>query len=232
MIQITREETEKNIGKKVIKDKSGKPFKSGLKVNTVKSVIDHPELSHDKPILAYTFFEDDSYVECRRCEVVNLEIERRFLLKRIPTKIMVSSKIEIFQNYSPDGFRYRRTTEYDVPLREPYTPIKYYKTYKKTLESGIAIEDEHEITQEEYCEDARFEFPYISKRRYVYQDESGLKFEVDQFLEGMSLAILEIELDDINQEFTIPDFIKDEIIMEITGIKEFGNRALATNVKI
>lgn len=58
---------EKNVGKRVCKDKSDKPFKSGFKVNTVKGVIDHPILH----VPAYTFEEDDSYVECRRCEVVN-----------------------------------------------------------------------------------------------------------------------------------------------------------------
>lgn len=55
------------IGLKVIKHKSGKPFKSGLKINTIKGVINHPILN----ILAYTFEEDDSYVECRRCQIIS-----------------------------------------------------------------------------------------------------------------------------------------------------------------
>jgi hypothetical protein len=60
---------EKNIGKKVTK--ATQPFKSGFKINTVKSIIDHPILH----IPAYTFEEDDSYVECRRCKVVEQEEE-------------------------------------------------------------------------------------------------------------------------------------------------------------
>jgi hypothetical protein len=55
------------IGKKVTKtSKLGtkpKPFKSQLLVNTVKGIINHPILN----IPAFTFEEDDSYVECRRC---------------------------------------------------------------------------------------------------------------------------------------------------------------------
>lgn len=47
--------------------KKKKPFKSGLMINTVKGVIDHPILN----IPAFTFHEDDSYVECRRCIVVS-----------------------------------------------------------------------------------------------------------------------------------------------------------------
>jgi bifunctional NMN adenylyltransferase/nudix hydrolase len=63
-----------NVGKKVKKCKpSGqprltniKPFKSGSIINTVKGVINHPYLN----VPAYTFIEDDSYVECARCGLV------------------------------------------------------------------------------------------------------------------------------------------------------------------
>lgn len=43
---------------------SGKPFKSGEKVNTIKGVIKHPHVNR----YAFLFVEDDSYVECFRCE--------------------------------------------------------------------------------------------------------------------------------------------------------------------
>ena len=49
-------------GKQVMKV-SGKPFKSGQKTNTVKGLIVHPALK----VFAFTFEEDDSYVECRQC---------------------------------------------------------------------------------------------------------------------------------------------------------------------
>lgn len=53
------------IGKRVIKG-SGRPFKSGQKINTVKGIIDHPKLH----IPCFTFNEDESIVEIRRCEIV------------------------------------------------------------------------------------------------------------------------------------------------------------------
>ena len=62
-----------NIGRRVRKgsisdgNANKKPFKSGLLMNTVKDVIDHPVLH----IPAYVFEEDDSYVECRRCFLVD-----------------------------------------------------------------------------------------------------------------------------------------------------------------
>lgn len=69
------EEYRKNIGKRVSKKQinpkgnpcTPRPFKSGFRNNTIKDVINHPILN----IPAYTFVEDDSYVECRRCQVID-----------------------------------------------------------------------------------------------------------------------------------------------------------------
>ena len=67
-VAYTKEECEKNIGKRCTKKNNTKkrPFKSGFKTNTISGVINHPILN----IPAYTFVEDDSYVECRRCEII------------------------------------------------------------------------------------------------------------------------------------------------------------------
>tara|TARA_R110000772_G_scaffold2410_2_gene8403 strand:- start:23752 stop:23964 length:213 start_codon:yes stop_codon:yes gene_type:complete len=58
--------TKKPIPENPKKIRSPKPFKSGFKTNTIKGVIDHPVLH----IPAYTFEEDESYVECRRVRVI------------------------------------------------------------------------------------------------------------------------------------------------------------------
>lgn len=63
------ENLDKHLGKKV-KKKSNKPFKSKLKINTVKDVISHPKLPGK---YAYTFKEDDSYVSVVMCEIVKTE---------------------------------------------------------------------------------------------------------------------------------------------------------------
>jgi len=54
------------IGRQVHKRRSHKPFKSGEKINTVAGIIVHPQLN----IPAFTFIEDTSYVECRKCALV------------------------------------------------------------------------------------------------------------------------------------------------------------------
>ena len=56
-------------GTKVVKF-SGKPFKSGEHVNTVKCVVEHPnkiDKNTGRGVPAYTFYEDDSIVECASC---------------------------------------------------------------------------------------------------------------------------------------------------------------------
>ena len=64
---------ENNIGEKVRKKGAKKkifnrkPFKSARLINTIKGVTTHPELQ----IPAYTFEEDDSYVECQRCKILS-----------------------------------------------------------------------------------------------------------------------------------------------------------------
>lgn len=53
--------------------KSGKPFKSGNKRNTIKEVIAHPQREGKQ---AYTFLEDDSYVSVELCESFEKENEK------------------------------------------------------------------------------------------------------------------------------------------------------------
>ena len=52
------------IGTKVTKT-SKKPFKSKLLINTIKGYDEHPILK----IPAYTFVEDNSFVESRKCKI-------------------------------------------------------------------------------------------------------------------------------------------------------------------
>lgn len=56
------------VGRRVRKA-SGKPFKSGRKTNTVVGLATHPERRN----ACFVFAEDDSMVECWRCELVSPE---------------------------------------------------------------------------------------------------------------------------------------------------------------
>ena len=91
---------EVNIGKRVCKTtmkNSGepKPFRSGHRTNTVIGVIEHPKLK----VPAYVFAEDDTYVECRRCVLVNDEVKTRF---RAEMLIRVSQDSSGKDRYEPN----------------------------------------------------------------------------------------------------------------------------------
>ena len=64
------------IGRKVFK-KSGRPFRSDLKQNTVLGIGIHAKLSQLKhyPVFCFIFVEDTSYVACHICELVEDENE-------------------------------------------------------------------------------------------------------------------------------------------------------------
>ena len=53
------------VGKAVVK-KSRNPFKSGEKIGTVKGITTNPFTNR----MAFTFNEDDSFVECMKCHLV------------------------------------------------------------------------------------------------------------------------------------------------------------------
>jgi hypothetical protein len=74
MIQFTEEDELKwvaMVGEKVWKNPKTaskfepKPFKSGFKVNTVKSMVVHEQTGR----MGFTFHEDESVVECWRCSI-------------------------------------------------------------------------------------------------------------------------------------------------------------------
>jgi CYTH domain-containing protein len=150
-----------------------------------------------------------------------LEIERKFILKRLPNFDKKVELLEIVQFYiKKDGetVRYRRSSG---------NRLKYFLTIKEKVSKGIYIEHEKQIQQKQFVIDLSdsVQRKIIEKTRYVYKYK-GLKFEVDLY-HKMSLITLEVELKDIKQNIDFPDCIKREIIMEVTGKKAFSNYSLA-----
>jgi len=86
---ISFEEAKKNIGLKVQKFRNGsrtpKPFASGKKTNTIKDVINHPQLN----VPAYTFYEDNSYVSTQYCIPIP---------KTVPTPHEIGAVVKLLSN--------------------------------------------------------------------------------------------------------------------------------------
>lgn len=158
----------------------------------------------------------------------NLEIERKFLLKKVPDFKLGISKLYIHQIYvDVNGVitRFRMTEKLGMDEDR-----KYIQCNKKLIFPGVFEEIEKEITKEVFRDMCHKEHSYIVKIRYIYEQD-GLKWEVDEYSD-VALVTLEVELDDINQEIKIPEIIQKELIIEVTGQKEFSNQSLSIKEEV
>ena len=169
-------------------------------------------------------------------EKPNLEIERRFLLRELPN-VRYEQVMDIEQCYLDiDGKEYRIREARDREFFDMKPGVDYDLTHKKYVSEGVFEEDIQIIRMSQYKDFRTNATHYIEKVRYIHSDFFRLKWEIDQIYINSArdhksfLWIAEIELEDIKQEIKIPFEIQNKIIMEITGIKELSNRALAQKI--
>jgi CYTH domain-containing protein len=162
---------------------------------------------------------------------MKLEIERKFLLKAMPDKTP-SEIVKIDQWYWKNSKGvWERARSWDSNING----MSWIHTIKKSVAKGINIEDEHNLTKEEYefftkrCKTPDEDAKFISKERWIYPD-GDLKWEVDIFNSGHHLIVAEIEIPKKSFKVNIPDFIKDKLLMEVTEIKQFSNRNLSNKI--
>ena len=156
----------------------------------------------------------------------NLEIERKFLLKTLPIEIIHDDRIEIVQHYFKTKNKWER-------IRRSITNdnVIYHHTIKNSISKGVCEEIEKEINDIEYQFYLNKCSKMINKTRFIYNIDNNLKWEVDKYTH-INLIVAEIEIPDINHKVKLPNWIKDRLIMEVTGIKEFSNRSLADKIEI
>lgn len=153
----------------------------------------------------------------------NVEIERRFILRNLPERVERFNPILISQFYAPSDagvIRYRRS---NTPFE-----LRFEKIIKMSVSKGVNSEMTLPIDKERFEREVTKDMKSISKRRYAFQ-EGFYKYEFDVF-DDMRLIILEIELDSEEQletDLRLPSWVKDEIIAEITGMKDFSNYNMA-----
>lgn len=161
-----------------------------------------------------------------------LEIERKFLLKSLP-QIKEDDIFQIEQYYlkNKNGIWERART-----YHSEISGDCYIHTIKRSISKGVNMEDEFEMTKDEFekfkdmCLSKKFDSRHISKERWIYK-YGDLKWEVDKFNSGYNLIIAEIELPTKKYRISFPDYINDVKLLEVTGLKQFSNRALSLKVK-
>lgn len=165
---------------------------------------------------------------------VHLEIERKFLLKRFPKRIIDKYKkglqiLDMVQYYFFINGVWQRYRVVDSMGKK----TKYIHTIKKSIQPGIYEENERSVTEKEFLEkqkENKKKYAVIRKTRYVIKYK-GLKFEIDVY-QDLSLVVLEVELPELKHQFEFPDGLFEEIIIEATGMKQFSNFSLALKVNL
>lgn len=150
------------------------------------------------------------------------EIERKYLLRRMPTLPADAVRTEIAQGYLPG----ERLQERVRRVRRAGEPARYYRTVK--LGSGLSRTE-----VEEEADESTFRrlWPLtkgrrIRKLRFKVPD-GDLTWEIDRF-RGRRLVLAEIELPSEEYEVQIPEWLREAIDRDVTGEDEYVNVNLAS----
>ena len=161
-------------------------------------------------------------------EPIPKEIERKFLIEK-PSEEEIKhlgciSKSHIIQTYLT---KKNNKTERRIRQRgSKKDGFSFYYTEKTDIGNGERHEVEDKITPSEYIAylaEADTSLHQVSKERYCFLHDNRY-FEMDLYPFSNKYAILEIELNDINEEITLPAL---NIIKEVTNVEAYKNYSLA-----
>lgn len=168
------------------------------------------------------FDEVDALVgQLREGAGADTEIERKFLLRRMPRLPKGAVRTDIAQGYLPGA----RLQERVRRVRRRGERPRYYRTVK--LGSGIS-----RVEVEEEADEAIFRHLWrltkgrrVRKLRYRVAD-GDLTWEIDRFRDR-DLVLAEIELPAEDHEVALPDWLRDHVVRDVTGEDEYVNINLA-----
>ena len=146
-----------------------------------------------------------------------IEIERRFLIKNNDWEKFIIRKSDIIQGYLSsysESWLVRIRSEDNL----------FTLTLKKHLINSKNFEFEYKIPQKEgEMIISEIKKPIIKERFYLSFKEK--EWIVDRFKgENFPLQIAEVELQTIDEQINLPDFLSTEI----TGLKKFSNFELSS----
>ena len=172
-----------------------------------------------------TFFERVSELAAelgRRSSRGNMEIEHKYLLKRLPMATTDAPSVEIEQGYLPGEKLVERLRR----IRFADGAEKWFRTIKagKGLER-VELEEEADADLSR----AMWQLTQgrrLLKRRYSIRQSDDLVWEVDEFLDR-ELVLAEIELATPDTVFELPPWLQEVLDREVTDEPEYSNARLA-----
>ena len=149
-----------------------------------------------------------------------LEIERKFLLKNNKWKEHIESSEPIIQGYLASSSQNGITVRVRVTGNHGYLTFKGPRVgiARTEYEYQVPINDAKSILLESQA-------PTVKKVRHIVVHD-GNKWEIDVYKgNNKGLTTAELELKSEDQEFALPDWIKEEV----SGQDQYRNSRLAHN---
>ena len=148
---------------------------------------------------------------------MNIEIERKFLVKNIPANKEDTFHIKQY---------YLSISDKIVQRLRIFDHTKAILSFKENCSGISRYEFEYKISLEDANKMIEISDPiFIEKNRHIIKHNT-LKWEVDEFLDhNQGLIIAEIELQKEDQKIALPDWVD----IEVSNEKKYYNYNLALN---
>ena len=156
-----------------------------------------------------------------------IEIERKFVIKIPDIKLLCQLNCYTVSEIRQDYLASSPAVTHRVRMRAYPDRTVYTETKKIRIDRMSVIEEEHEVSAEEYAaliEKKSPEHKTVAKIRHT-AEYKGKIFEVDIYPEWKKTCILEVELNSRDEMVEMPPFIR--IIKEVTGDKSYSNAGMA-----
>jgi adenylate cyclase len=150
-----------------------------------------------------------------------IEIERKYLLRELPSFPRTVGTLEIDQGYLPGVKLVERLRR----QRSADGVVRFYRTVK----FGDGVE---RVELEDETDPAVFDHLWqltegrrLKKRRHLVPNGDDT-WEIDEFLDRQ-LVLAELELERADAKVDIPGWLKPVLVREVTDEREYTNRSLA-----
>ena len=156
-----------------------------------------------------------------------IEIERKFLLKKFPDLggVQLGEVIDTHQVYLKSS---DPNVEVRLRTRTVNGKSTYILTRKRRISPGVREEHEEELSPEEwrrlYDTERDLNSVIIDKVRYCLPWK-GHMIEIDQYRSPINLSVAEVELQQLGEHLDLPPFL--EIEREVTNDERYSNANIA-----